>query len=193
MLYIPKLEVFLTVYGPSQKRREMLTTLFLKLLVEEKTTTLNKVVVLRLILVTLGSANFKDLRINWKALNEVLEKAVSDPIATLAMGTTSPKAKLSKEIVGLIAKLRILCPEESVEEVLRKFRQTFSPNFLSGFQATLTLSLFFNPGVALDGKKPKLGREYYENKVIPELFAFWQGKRYQTETTYLGVFGRIAK
>ena len=190
---LPKLEVFLTVYGPSQRRREMLSTLFLRLLVEENTTTLNKVVVLRLILVTLGSGNFKDLRLNWKALHEVLLAAVTDPIAALAMGTNNSKARLSKEIVNLIAKVRILYPEESVEEVLRAFRQTFSPSYISGYQATLTLNLFFNPGVALEGKKPKLGREYYEKKVIPELFAYWEGKRYQTETTYLGIFGRIAK
>jgi len=190
---IPKLEVFLTVYGPSPKRREMLATLFLRLLLEEKTTTLNKIVILRLVLVTLGNSNPKDLRLNWRAIYDFLDEASSDPIVALSAGLHSPKGRLITEIVQLVRKVRNLYPEESIDEVLRLLRQKFSPSFTSGYKGTALISLFFNAGSSDDNKTGKLGQEYFEKNVIPELFAFWNGRRYQSESAYLAVLSRIAR
>ena len=187
---IPKIEVFLTVYGPSQNQREMLATIFVRLLLEEKTTTVYKIVIIRLALISLGSGNLKNLRLNWKALRDFLDEATSDPRA--AVGQT-PKGKLLREFILLVKKLRFLYPEESAEEVLRSIRQDFSPSVASGYKGSQLLSLFFNvetPGSSSEGK---LNQEYFEKKIIPELFAFWNGRRYQTEVSYLIVLARIAK
>ena len=96
------------------------------------------------------------------------------------------------EIVQLVKKVRSLYPEESIDEVLRLLRQKFSPSFTSGYKGTALISLFFNAGSS-DDKTGKLGQEYFEKNVIPELFAFWNGRRYQSESAYLAVLSRIAR
>lgn len=187
---IPKLETFLTVYGPSRSQREMLTTIFIRLLLEEKTTTVNKIVITRLILITLGSGNFKNLRLNWKAVQEFLDEVTSDPRA--AIGQT-PKGRLLREFIAMIKKVRVLYPEESVEEVLRHIRQDFNPSASSGFKGSQILTLFFNAETPGTSGNKKLSQEYFEKNIIPELFAFWRGRRYQSEISYLVVLARIAK
>jgi len=180
-----KLEVFTSIYSPTEEQKEMLVTILLRFLFEERMTNMNRILLMKQIQTTMGHKVFKNLQINWRAVYNFLDETIFNPPYSLqyVSGYTD---KLIEMLSKFLRNIRLLYPEEAISEVMMLMRQNVQPFFSCISKGVCFLTLFFHIS-------SKFSKQYYQ-KWIPELFEFWSFKNSAVwDKAFLSIFAKLAR
>lgn len=181
----PKLEVFKNLYNPYKDQLEMVATVLLRLLLEEKTTNYNRLTIIDMLTRIMRNQTFPNLRINWKSVYDLLDEIVFNPKHFSEFGDGYHN-RLRRSLRKFTRKLRILYPEEAFDEVLKLFRQNVQPFFTFVSKGVCFLITFFNSA-------NKFSKENYD-RWLPELFEIWSWKNNSIwDAAFLSIFGQISR
>ena len=182
---IPQTEVFVSIYSPSKKQKEMIVTVLMRLLFEEKMTTALRLFIMKQVGIIIEKNTFKNLKLNWKSVYKFLDENLFNPKVSIQYASG-----FSEKYFGKYSKfaknIRIFYPEEAISEVLVLLRQTVQPFFSCVSKGVCLLTIFFHTS-------SKFSKQHYE-KWIPELFEIWSWKSSSIwDRAFLCIFAKLAR
>jgi hypothetical protein len=164
-----KINRFLINYLPSAGRKEMLLTLFIKTLLEVNAPLQAKLVLMTIISASYTKLNVK-LKVRWQSIYEYLNNNLFRLSINHSFAHGGFSDKTWSYFSSFAKKMRKFYPEEANRDVLKLFRQLYSPLFVNVSKAGSILYIFFRVSKSFSSKS-------YEN-LLPELFELMSWKNH---------------
>lgn len=168
-LLAKKINRFIVNYLPSPQRKEMLLTLFIKTLIEVNLPLQAKLVLMTLISSAFTKMNVK-LKIKWQSIYEYLNNNLFRLSINHSFAHGGFSDKSWSYFSSFAKKMRKFYPEEANRDVLKLFRQFYSPLFVNVSKAGCYLYIFFRVSKSFPSKS--------YSDLLPELFELMSWKNH---------------